>query len=133
MKKQKNYIKMTRDVVFKKFFVDKPDILKRVLKHFLNIPEIMKLEIKNPGIPELEENKQKPQNKQTEGIKSADKKQSLEMFDTNLPVEHLGGKKVSLDLRVKLSSGEDINIEVQTCPKPSFLKRVLLYWSKLHA
>jgi len=44
MKKQKNYVQMTRDVVFKKFFVDKPDILKRVLKHFLNIPEIMKLE-----------------------------------------------------------------------------------------
>jgi len=37
---------MTRDVVFKKFFVDKPEILKRVLKHFLNIPEIMKLEEK---------------------------------------------------------------------------------------
>ena len=37
---------MTRDVVFKKFFVDKPEILKRVLKHFLNIPEIMKLEKK---------------------------------------------------------------------------------------
>ncbi|MBC6415047.1 MAG: hypothetical protein GDA46_01455 [Bdellovibrionales bacterium] len=32
---------------------------------------------------------------------------------------------------MKLSSGENINIE--TCPKPSFLKRVLLYWSKLHA
>ena len=64
-------------------------------------------------------------------LHSFDKKQSLEMLDTNLPVENLGGKKVSLDLRVKLSSGEDINIE--TCPKPSFLKRVLLYWSKLHA
>ncbi|MBC6415969.1 MAG: hypothetical protein GDA46_06230, partial [Bdellovibrionales bacterium] len=110
MKKQKNYIKMTRDVVFKKFFVDKPDILKRVLIHFLNIPEIMKLEIKNPNIPELEENKKKPQDKgKTERIKSADKKQSLEMLDTNLTVENLGGKKVSLDLRVKLSSGEDIN------------------------
>ncbi|MBC6415604.1 MAG: hypothetical protein GDA46_04350 [Bdellovibrionales bacterium] len=107
MKKQKNHVKMTRDVVFKKFFVDKPDILKRVLKDFLNIPEIMKLEIKNPSIPELEENKKKPQEKQTEGIKSADKKQSLELLDTNLTVEHLGGKKVSLDLRVKLSSGED--------------------------
>ena len=93
MKQQKNHVKMTRDVVFKKFFVDKPDILKRVLKHFLNIPEIMKLEIKNPNIPELEENKQKPQDKQTERIKSADKKQSLEMLDTNLPVENLGRKK----------------------------------------
>ena len=49
MKQEKNYIKMTRDVVFKKFFVDKPDIL----KHFLNIPEIMKLEIKNPNIQEV--------------------------------------------------------------------------------
>ncbi|MBC6415510.1 MAG: hypothetical protein GDA46_03875 [Bdellovibrionales bacterium] len=53
MKKEKNYVKMIRDVVFKKFFVDKPDILKRVLKHFLNISEIMKLEIKNPKIQEV--------------------------------------------------------------------------------
>jgi len=44
---------MTRDVVFKKFFVDKPDILKCVLRHFLNIPEIMKLEIKNPNIQDV--------------------------------------------------------------------------------
>ncbi|MBC6416178.1 MAG: hypothetical protein GDA46_07355 [Bdellovibrionales bacterium] len=49
MKQQKNHVKMTRDVVFKKFFVDKPDIL----KHFLNIPEIMKLEIKNPYIQDI--------------------------------------------------------------------------------
>jgi len=28
MKQQKNYVKMTRDVIFKKFFIDKPDILK---------------------------------------------------------------------------------------------------------
>ncbi|MBC6416192.1 MAG: hypothetical protein GDA46_07425 [Bdellovibrionales bacterium] len=83
MKKQKNHVKMTRDVVFKKFFVDKPDILKRVLKHFLNIPEIMQLEIKNPNIPELAEREEKLQDKQ-----------SLEYLETNLPVEqHLGGKK----------------------------------------
>ncbi|MBC6415212.1 MAG: hypothetical protein GDA46_02330 [Bdellovibrionales bacterium] len=53
MKKQKNHVKMTRGVVFKKFFVDNPDILKRVLRYFLNIPEIMKLEIKNPHIQEV--------------------------------------------------------------------------------
>ncbi|MBC6415818.1 MAG: hypothetical protein GDA46_05445 [Bdellovibrionales bacterium] len=53
MKQQKNYIKMTRDVVFTKFFVDKADILKRVLIDFLNIPEIMKLEIKNPNIQDV--------------------------------------------------------------------------------
>ncbi|MBC6415398.1 MAG: hypothetical protein GDA46_03295 [Bdellovibrionales bacterium] len=45
MKQQKNYIKMTRDIVFKKFFVDKPEILKRVLKHFLNIQEVRKKDI----------------------------------------------------------------------------------------
>jgi len=53
VKQQKNYIKMTRDVVFTKFFVDKADILKRVLIDFLNIPEIMKLEIKNPNIQDV--------------------------------------------------------------------------------
>ena len=28
MKQQKNYVQMTRNVVFKKFFVNKPEILK---------------------------------------------------------------------------------------------------------
>ncbi|MBC6415799.1 MAG: hypothetical protein GDA46_05350 [Bdellovibrionales bacterium] len=50
---------MTRDIVFKKFFVDKPDILKRVSKHFLNISEIMKLEIKNPNIQDVRRKKRK--------------------------------------------------------------------------
>ncbi|MBC6415165.1 MAG: hypothetical protein GDA46_02080 [Bdellovibrionales bacterium] len=63
MKQQKNYVQMTRDVVFKKFFVDNPEILKRVLKHFLNIPKIMDLEIKTPNIQDVRR-KKNPQNKQ---------------------------------------------------------------------
>ena len=38
-----------------------------------------------------------------------------------------------LDLRVKLSTGEDINVEVQTNYKKYFLNRILFYWAKLHA
>ncbi|MBC6415046.1 MAG: hypothetical protein GDA46_01450 [Bdellovibrionales bacterium] len=63
---------MTRDVVFKKFFVDKPEILKRVLIHFLNIPEIMKLKILTSKKLEEKTSKAKPQNKQ-----------SLEFLDSN--------------------------------------------------
>ena len=54
-----NYIKMTYDIVFKKFFTDKPKLLKLILKHFLSIDSIQDIIIINPEIPELEEAKHK--------------------------------------------------------------------------
>ena len=54
-----NSIKMTYDIVFKKFFTDKPKLLKLVLKHFLDLNSIQEIRITNPEIPGLEEtNKQ---------------------------------------------------------------------------
>ena len=54
MKKQQKLIKMTYDIVFKKFFTDRPDLLKILLIHFLGIDAIQDLTIKNPKIPTLE-------------------------------------------------------------------------------
>ena len=54
-----NYIKMTYDIVFKKFFIDKPKLLKLILKHFLDIDSVQDIIITNPEIPELEETKHK--------------------------------------------------------------------------
>ena len=115
-------VKMTYDIVFKKFFIDKPDILKLVLKHFLSLDSIQDIIITNPEIPELEE----------KGLKKK-KKLNLSFLDSSLPVETLKGKRVFLDLRVKLSTGEDINVEMQSYYEEKFLSRILYYWARLHS
>ena len=162
-----NYIKMTYDIVFKKFFIDKPKLLKLILKHFLDIDSIQDIIITNPEIPELEETKHKEKqlieknqeksltiedNQEKSLTTEEDQEKSLTTTDNNrntgennentkefsfldssLPAESREGKRVFLDLRVKLSTGEDINVEVQTTYKKHFLNRILYYWAKLHS
>ena len=145
-----NYIKMTYDIVFKKFFIDKPKLLKLILKHFLDIDSIQDITITNPEIPELEETKHKEkqlieenqekslatEKNQEKSLTTTDNNRNTKEFsflDSSLPAESSGGKRVFLDLRVKLSTGEDINVEVQTTYKKHFLNRILYYWAKLHS
>ena len=182
-----NYIKMTYDIVFKKFFIDKPKLLKLILKHFLDIDSVQDIIITNPEIPELEEAKHKQkqlteenqeksltteenpeksltteENQEKSLTTEEDQEKSLtteknqeknltttsnnrnigennenteefSFLDSSLPAESSGGKRVFLDLRVKLSTGEDINVEVQTTYKKHFLNRILYYWAKLHS
>ena len=169
MKQQKNHVKMTYDIVFKKFFTDKPEMLKLILKHFLEIDSIKEITITNPEIPELEETglERKKKEKQVfkvhpnknlmkqqvhssgltknlgkshqektliedEIIKPKDKEELI-FLDSSLPAESREGKRVFLDLRVKLSTGEDINVEMQSYYGEKFLSRILYYWSKLHS
>jgi predicted transposase/invertase (TIGR01784 family) len=42
-------------------------------------------------------------------------------------------KSIALDLRVRLSSGEQIDVEMQTQPRPALRERALYYWSRLYA
>ena len=165
-----NYIKMTYDIVFKKFFIDKPKLLKLILKHFLDIDSVQDIIITNPEIPELEEAKHKQkqlieenqekslttENNQEKSLTIEDNQEKsltteedqeksltttennentkeFSFLDSSLPAESSGGKRVFLDLRVKLSTGEDINVEVQTTYKKHFLNRILYYWAKLHS
>ena len=64
------------------------------------------------------------------GVKDSRK---FHFLDSSLPVEDREGKRVFLDLRVQLSTGVAINVEVQTSYKKHFLNRMLYYWAKLHA
>ena len=142
-----NYIKMTYDIVFKKFFIDKPKLLKLILKHFLDIDSVQDIIITNPEIPELEETKHKEkqliEKNQEKSLTTTDNNRNtgennenteeFSFLDSSLPAESRVGKRVFLDLRVKLSTGEDINVEVQTTYKKHFLNRILYYWAKLHS
>ena len=42
------------------------------------------------------------------------------------------GKRIVLDLRIQLNSGEKINVEIQSISRDGFLSRVLFYWAKLY-
>ena len=169
-----NSIKMTYDIVFKKFFTDKPKLLKLVLKHFLDLNSIQEIRITNPEIPGLEETNKQEREKQTlkreenqrqdrdsqfkepertklnqSGLKThnfTEKKtqensnqigvkdsRKFHFLDSSLPAEDREGKRVFLDLRVQLSTGTAVNVEVQTSYKKHFLNRMLYYWAKLHA
>ena len=44
-----------KHIIFKKFLIDKPKILKLILKHFLDLDGIQEITLTNPEIPELEE------------------------------------------------------------------------------
>ena len=41
-------------------------------------------------------------------------------------------KQIVLDLRIRLNSGENINVEIQSISREGFLPRVLFYWAKLY-
>ena len=41
-------------------------------------------------------------------------------------------KQIILDLRLQLSTGEKINVEMQSTQKKGFLSRILFYWAKLY-
>ena len=42
-------------------------------------------------------------------------------------------KGIALDVRVKLASGEQVDIEMQSQRRPALLERVLYYWARLYA
>ena len=57
----------------------------------------------------------------------------MDFKETALYPHTLNKKHIVLDLRVKLSTGENINVEMQTIPQKRFLKRILFYWAKLYS
>ena len=56
----------------------------------------------------------------------------LELLDKELTKEELSDKTGILDVKLKLSNGTVIDIEIQTSWNVSFVKRTLFYWSKLY-
>jgi predicted transposase/invertase (TIGR01784 family) len=49
-------------------------------------------------------------------------------------LERLGvdGKSIALDVRVRLSNGEQIDVEMQTQRHPALRERALYYWARLY-
>ena len=56
----------------------------------------------------------------------------LELMDKELTKEELSDKTGILDVKLKLTNGTVIDIEIQASWNASFVKRTLFYWSKMY-
>jgi len=56
----------------------------------------------------------------------------LELMDKELTKEELSDKTGILDVKLKLTNGTVIDIEIQTSWNASFVKRTLFYWAKMY-
>ena len=174
--KQKRFIKLTQDLMFKSFFSKDEKVLISLLKSFL--PALQDKQIENIQIlnPENEssttrgnklENKYKKRNdyKEPAKYKTADRhtendeyekmnkggesaklqkdktektkdkmktKPELISLDSSLYPRSFSKKQITLDLRLKLNTGENINVEMQSLSQKAFLERILFYWARLY-
>ena len=56
----------------------------------------------------------------------------LELMDKELTKEEFSDKSGILDVKLKLTSGTVIDIEIQASWNASFVKRTLFYWAKMY-
>ena len=167
-RKNKPLLSATVDIVFKKLFIENPDLLSSLLESFLPLKSsIENIEIKNPNMTEnlqpqaqksnsesqtqkstTESSNSEPQTQKssTENRKSESQTQKsptsqsssqshskleFDLEDSTIYPEEPDKKMVVMDLKVKLNSGESINIEVQTSHQHGFTQRILFYLAKL--
>ncbi|MGP1458234.1 MAG: Rpn family recombination-promoting nuclease/putative transposase [Treponema sp.] len=57
---------------------------------------------------------------------------SLELMDKELSKEELSDKTGILDVKLRLTNGTIIDIEIQSSWNASFVKRTLFYWAKMY-
>ena len=151
--KNKPLLSATVDIVFKKLFIENPDLLSSLLESFLPLKSsIENIEIKNPDMtgslqsqtqktpaessnsePQSQKSKHESQSKKSSTSQSSktSSKLEFELEDSTIYPEELDKKMVVMDLKVKLGSGESINIEVQTSHRHGFTRRILFYLAKL--
>ncbi|MCY4320958.1 MAG: Rpn family recombination-promoting nuclease/putative transposase [Bdellovibrionaceae bacterium] len=133
-KKQIRFLKLTQDIVFKSFFSRNKQVLISLLKSFLPIKnEIAKITILNLEKRDKKHNKAKVSSDSKTLHSGKQKENKLDFKESLFYPNKLNKKQIVLDLRVKLSTGENINVEMQTISQKHFLKRILFYWSKLYS
>ena len=139
MAKQMKPLKLTQDLVFKAFFSRNERTLRALLNAFLPTSDpILEIDILNR---ESEDEKNADASKDDPPSTEADQADATEVKPTDMLIlaDHTiiadtpDQKQIILDLRVKLDSGENVNIEMQATSQEKFLKRVLFYWAKFHS
>ena len=79
----------------------------------------------NPANKHTEENKYRE-------IKQDKTKPEFISLDSSLYPSSFSKKQITLDLRLKLNTGENINVEMQCLSQKAFLERILFYWARLY-
>ena len=198
--KQKKFIRLTQDLMFKSFFSKDKAVLSSLLKNFLPAlknKEIINIQILNPenlDQTNREENKKQTNNESLVSLKKIDQieaeepqtetakqrsaeelrekepqsekeksseeeklseeekqekkqneqkvqtiketqrkeKEKLVTLDSAIYPSSLTKKQITLDLRLKLDTGENINVEMQSLSQKAFIERILFYWAKLY-
>ncbi|MBC6414130.1 MAG: Rpn family recombination-promoting nuclease/putative transposase, partial [Chromatiales bacterium] len=116
-------LKLTQDIIFKIFFSRNEQVLMSLLRSFLPIPDnISDVIILNPEAKDKDD--QTPASKPTD---------ALDCEPHAILPEKSDEKQVILDLRVRLSSGENINVEMQSVFSKYLQERILFYWTRLYS
>ena len=134
--KQKRFIKLTQDLMFKSFFSKDEKVLTSLLKSFLPVlqdKQIENIQILNPESATTRAYSSDSIESDLEKEKREDKtKPELISLDSSLYPSSFSKKQITLDLRLKLNTGENINVEMQCLSQKAFLERILFYWAKLY-
>ena len=127
-KEQPKYLPLTNDLVFKRYFTTSKPLLLSLVNSFLSISDrVSDVTILNPNDAYMSDDPAQVAKQQQR--QSGD---PLILKDTSIPPHKPYGKSVILDLNVKLSNGENVNIEMQKAYQSSFLDRIYFYWSVLY-
>ena len=70
--------------------------------------------------------------KTEESKKREETQKKLSSLDSSIYPNSFSKKQITLDLRLKLNTGENINVEMQCLSQKAFLERILFYWAKLY-
>ena len=118
-KRHAPYINLCQDLMFKIYFSRSKPLLLSLINAFLPLPEgksVKSLTILNPIKKE----------------KGKEREAALSIGDSAIYPQFPDTKRVVLDLRARLNTGEALNVEMQTIRHESFLERMLYYWSRLY-
>ena len=113
--------------MFKTFFSKDKRLLISLAQAF--ICQLREKSIENVTLQNQEQTKGKVQSQKQE---QEQQKASLSLGDSAVYPKSPGGKKIALDLLAHLSTGENINIEMQTMHHTQFKERTLFYWKNIY-
>ena len=157
---RKRLFALSQDIVFKSFFSRNKQVLHSLLKSFLPLhDDISNITIINPEPMDKQAQKKSTRHSSHTSAACSDKQaqkttvqqhfttqknpsQSLPENQDNLKLsfkqtallpDAVDSKHFVLDLIVELNNKKTINIEMQSALHRGFLKRILLYWARLHS
>ena len=126
-----SFINLTQDLMFKTFFSKDKRLLISLVQAFIS--QLKEKQIENITVKNQEQMKEKAQDqKQNQKQEQEHQKASLSLGDSAVYPKSPGGKKIALDLLAHLSTGENINIEMQTMHHTQFKERTLFYWKNIY-